>query len=98
MTLLNYADYAIAAGQSVLAVLLWHKAEPRMRAARGSWQGYCTILLGFVLAFSVVLSLSRPLMPHDPLGWQRSVRDLCLLLYAGCMYRRAMRLPRVEVA
>lgn len=97
MSLLNYADYVIAAGQSLLAVLLWHRAEPRMRIARGSWQAYCTLLLGFVLAFSVVLSLSRPLA-YDPLNWQRSVRDCVLLVYAMCMYRRAMQVKPAGLA
>lgn len=95
MSFLDYVDYALAFGQGVFAILLWHRAEPRMLEARGRTASNCTLLLGFVLASSVALSLSRPMVGDDPYDSWRSTRDAILLLYAACMYRRAMKvLPK----
>ena|SRR6478736_1906290 len=90
MSFLHFMDYALASGQGVLAILLWHRAEPRMREARGPWQAACVMLLGFVLAWGVILALSRPLY-DSPLNWQRTVKDLFLVVYATCLYHRAMK-------
>lgn len=94
MNFLDVTDYALAFSQGVLAILLWHQAEPRMREARGMGSAMCTLALGFVLAWSFPLAFSRPLAVEDPMHWQRTVRDLCLVLYAGCLYHRAMTLRK----
>lgn len=82
-------DYTLAIAQCVLALLMWARAEPRMREHRGPWQGWCMIALGFVLAWSFPLAYIRPL-GDDPLDWQRSARDFALLISALCLYRHAM--------
>ena len=92
MSFLDAVDYALAFGQGVFALLLWHQAEPRMREERGAWQAACTLALGFVLAWSFPLAFSRPLGGLDPMHWQGTVRDACLLFYAVCVYRNAMNL------
>jgi hypothetical protein len=94
MSFLDMVDYMLAFAQGALALLLWHQAEPRMRQARGRGSAACILALGFVLAWSFPLAFSRPLSEVDPLHWQRTVRDLCLVFYAACLYRRAMTLGR----
>lgn len=94
MSFHQLADYALAFSQGVLAILLWHQAEPRMRENRGRWQAVCTMALGFVLAWSFPLAFARPEMAYDPMDWQRTVRDAFLVLYAVCIYRRAMTVHR----
>lgn len=93
MSFADLLDYSLATAQAVLAILLWHRAEPRMREARGRWQASCIILLGFVLAWGVILALSRPIY-DSPLNWQRTIRDLCLVVYATCLYHRAMKVGK----
>lgn len=90
MSLLDYLDSGLAFLQGLFAILLWHRAEPRMRQARGTWQAMCTLALGFVLASSFPLALSRSLDHTDPLHWQWTFRDALLVLYAACLYRHAM--------
>lgn len=89
----DIADMALAVAQGVMAVLLWHRAEPRLRAARGWPQGWCVIFMGFVLAWSVPLAFMRPHI-ESPLDWQRSVRDFALLLAAMCFYWHAMKVGK----
>jgi hypothetical protein len=90
MTFGDLTEYTLAAAQCVLALLLWHQAEPRMREARGPMQAFCTLALGFVLAWSFPLALGRALV-DAPMNWQLTMRDAFLVLYASCMYRQAMR-------
>ena len=92
MSGLDLIDYALAFSQGVLAILLWHQAEPRFLQARGRWQAVCAMALGFVLALSFPLAFDRPMTADDPDHWLRTLRDACLVLYAACLYRRAMRL------
>lgn len=94
MIFLDLFDYALAFGQGLFAILLWHQAEPRMRQARGPWQAWCTMALGFVLALNCPLAFSRPLEIADSVHWWRTARDAALLLYAVCLYRRAIVLGR----
>jgi hypothetical protein len=94
MSFLDMVDYSLALGQGVLAILLWHQAEPRLREARGSWQAGCAMALGFVLALSFPLAFSRPMNEVDPMHWGRTVRDFALVLYAACLYRHAMKVGR----
>lgn len=94
MSFLDLADYGLAFAQGVLAILLWHQAEPRLREARGPWQAMCAMALGFVLAMSFPLAFSRPLGEVDPMHWQKTLRDFCLVLYAGCLYRHAIHVGR----
>lgn len=98
MSFLVACDYALAFGQGLLALMLWHRAEPRMREARGPWQSLCTLALGFVLAWSFPLVFSRALSDAHHTNWQWTIRDAFLLLYAACLYRHAMTLkPREAV-
>lgn len=90
MNVLDYTDYTLAFGQGLLAILLWHKAEPRLLEMRGRWQAICAMALGFVLALSFPIAFSRPLAADGPMHWQLTVRDFCLVLYAACLYRHAM--------
>lgn len=92
-----YVDYSLALGQCVLALLLWHQAEPRLREKRGAWQSMCVVALGFVLAWSAPLAYQRA-YTSDPLDWQRTMRDIALLIYALCRYRYAMTLPKEDHA
>lgn len=93
MMIPGIVDYSLAFTQSVLAVLLWHQAEPKVRRARGALRGWCVIFLGFVLAWSVPLAWMRPLT-DDPQHWERTMRDLALVLCGLCFYRHAMRVGR----
>jgi len=90
-------DPALAIAQGVMAMLLWHRAEPRLRAARGWQQGWCVIFLGFVMAWSVPLAFIRPDV-ESVWDWQRSVRDVALLCAALCFYRHAMTVEPREPA
>jgi hypothetical protein len=89
-----FVDFSLAFGQCALALLLWHQAEPRMREQRGPWQSMCIVALGFVLAWSAPLAYQRG-FTSDPLDWQRTMRDVALLIYAVCRYRYAMSLPKI---
>lgn len=89
MSLLDLYDYVLATAQAGLAILLWHRAEPRLRSSRGRWPASCAILLGFVLAWGVILAMSRPI-DDSPFDWQRTLRDTILVMYAACVYHRAM--------
>ena len=92
MSFLDVADYALAFSQGILAILLWHQAEPRFLQARGRWSAVCAMALGFVLALSFPIAFSRPLGDWGATQWQGTLRDACLVLYAACLYHRAMRL------
>jgi hypothetical protein len=92
----NLVDFTLATGQCVLALLLWHQAEPRMREARGRMQAACTLALGFVLAMSFPIAFARGIA-DAPMSWQLTMRDAFLVLYGGCMYRQAMRVKPVVV-
>lgn len=86
----NLLDYAVAMAHGIVAVLLWHRAEPRLRKARGPLRAWCIIFLGFVLAWSFPLALVRPMT--DGGHWQLTMRDIALLLCALCFYHHAMTL------
>lgn len=90
-----FVDYSLAFLLCAFALLLWQQAEPRMRERRGVWQSMCILALGFVLAWSAPLAYQRG-VTSDPLDWQRTMRDIALLIYAVCRYRYAMSIPADE--
>ena len=84
-------QFALAFALAMQGVMLMHRALPRVIDARGHWQGYCHLLLAFVLLLGFQPWFERGLA-GDPLNGWHFARDLILLTYAWCRYRRAMRM------
>jgi uncharacterized membrane protein YfcA len=89
MTFDPIAHLALAGLNATMAVLLWHKAVPRYKAARGDWQGACILLLGFILALFSGYAMQLA-YDGEPLPWQRGVFALLLPFYGACRLRRAL--------
>lgn len=80
---------ALAVALAYQAVMLLHRAIPRVIDARGPWQAWCHVLLAGVLILGFQPLLERAIAGAEINGW-RIVRDALLLAYAFCRYRRAI--------
>ena len=77
--------------QLIVALMLCHRALPRVRDARGQWHAMCIALLALALAISGPITLARA-MVEAPIQWQLVLRDGIMVLYAVCRLRHALRL------
>lgn len=82
---------ALALLSGALALLLCHRAMPRLHSARGRWHAICVSVLALALMVSVPFLLALA-AAEAPVSWPLALHFALVQLYAACRLRHALQL------